>query len=86
MSWLASNVRNLYNQSYPPAPTFTEEDVPSQQGKVFVVTGGNAGVGFELIKLLYPTGATVYMASRSQVSRNDEVPITCLLQASNTIS
>ncbi|THV54576.1 hypothetical protein BGAL_0024g00410 [Botrytis galanthina] len=49
----------------PPAPLFTEKDIPSQKGKVFIVTGGNQGVGFELIKMLYPTDATIYMASRS---------------------
>ncbi|KAF7932988.1 uncharacterized protein EAE97_008755 [Botrytis byssoidea] len=49
----------------PPAPLFTGKDIPSQKGKVFIVTGGNQGVGFELIKMLYPTDATIYMASRS---------------------
>ncbi|KAL3477563.1 NAD(P)-binding protein [Aspergillus californicus] len=61
-----ASLRNLYTQFYPPSPGFTEKDVPSQQGRVFIVTGGNAGVGFELCKLLYGTGATVYMASRSE--------------------
>ncbi|KAK1990578.1 NAD(P)-binding protein [Colletotrichum falcatum] len=58
--------RNWRTQHYPPKPTFTEEHVGPQNGRVFIVTGGNAGVGFELIKLLYTTGATVYMASRSK--------------------
>ncbi|GKT91518.1 short-chain dehydrogenase protein [Colletotrichum tofieldiae] len=46
----------------PPPPTFTEKDVlpGSQVGKVFIVTGGNSGLGRELVKLLYPTGATIY--------------------------
>jgi NAD(P)-dependent dehydrogenase (short-subunit alcohol dehydrogenase family) len=56
-SWLS--------QTYPPARTFSEDDIPRQTGKVFIITGGNSGVGLELIKLLYPTGATIYMASRS---------------------
>ena len=55
-----------WTQFYPPSPTFTESDVTSQAGKVFIITGGNSGVGFELIRMLYPTGATIYMASRSQ--------------------
>ncbi|KAF7899680.1 hypothetical protein EAF00_004016 [Botryotinia globosa] len=50
---------------FPPAPSFTEKDIPSQKGKVFIVTGGNQGVGFELINMLYPTDATIYMTSRS---------------------
>jgi hypothetical protein len=63
-----AGIRNLRKQWFPPAPKFTEKNVPSQKGKVFIVTGGNAGVGYALIKLLYSTGATIYMASRSKVS------------------
>ncbi|KAH8701702.1 hypothetical protein BGW36DRAFT_394529 [Talaromyces proteolyticus] len=58
-------------QFWPPAPTFTEKDVNSQAGLVFIVTGGNQGVGLELIKMLYPSGAMIYMASRSR-SRAEE--------------
>lgn len=57
---------SMMTQYWPPSPTFTEKDVPSQEGRVFIVTGGNQGVGLELIKMLYPTGAVIYMASRSQ--------------------
>jgi NAD(P)-dependent dehydrogenase (short-subunit alcohol dehydrogenase family) len=56
----------MVTQYWPPPPTFTEKDVPSQEGRVFIVTGGNQGVGLELIKLLYHTGAVIYMASRSK--------------------
>lgn len=59
-------LRNVISQWYPSAPSFTERDVPDQTGRVFLVTGGNAGIGFELCKLLYGTGATVYMTSRSK--------------------
>ncbi|KAJ5169423.1 Glucose/ribitol dehydrogenase [Penicillium coprophilum] len=54
--------------AYPPAPAFTEANAPpgSQTGRVFVVTGGIAGVGLEPCRILYASGATVYMASRSQ--------------------
>lgn len=41
-----------------------------KRGKVFIVTGGNQGVGFELCKMLRGTGATVYIASRSKVIIN----------------
>jgi NAD(P)-dependent dehydrogenase (short-subunit alcohol dehydrogenase family) len=57
-----------WDQIYPPKPTFTEKDVPpgSQVGKVFMVTGANQGIGYELVKLLYHTGATIYLAGRSE--------------------
>jgi hypothetical protein len=61
------------SQWFPPTPSFTEVNLPSQKGKVFIVTGGNAGVGYELCKILYTTGAIIYMASRSKVI------LTCLL-------
>lgn len=58
---------SIRSQWFPPTPSFTEEDLSSQEGKVFIVTGGNAGVGYELCKILYATGALIYMASRSKV-------------------
>ncbi|CAI7569788.1 unnamed protein product [Penicillium glandicola] len=63
-----SSLRATLTQAYPPAPAFTEANTPpgSQNGRVFIVTGGNAGIGLELCKILYASGATVYMASRSQ--------------------
>lgn len=33
--------------------------------QVFIVTGGNSGCGFELVKLLYQKNGTVYVAGRS---------------------
>jgi len=57
---------SFLSQFWPPAPEFTEKDLTSQTGRVFIVTGGNQGVGLELIKMLYPTGAKIYMASRSK--------------------
>jgi NAD(P)-dependent dehydrogenase (short-subunit alcohol dehydrogenase family) len=52
-------------QLFPSNPTFTENDVPSLQGKVFIVTGGTAGVGLELAKMLYSKNGAVYIACRS---------------------
>ncbi|CAD6588425.1 MAG: hypothetical protein ASARMPREDX12_003325 [Alectoria sarmentosa] len=53
-------------QFFPGNPTFTEKDITDLKGKVFMVTGGNSGLGFELVKMLYCKGAKVYMASRTQ--------------------
>lgn len=37
---------SLWQQFFPPAPSFTEKDVVpgSQVGKVFIITGANAGI------------------------------------------
>ncbi|KAI9852089.1 MAG: hypothetical protein M1838_001886 [Thelocarpon superellum] len=57
---------NFFSQSWPPKPSFTEQSLSSLQGKVFIVTGGASGVGFELVKLLYQKEGTVYVAGRSE--------------------
>lgn len=49
-----------------PAPAFTEQNLPDQTGRVFIVTGGYAGVGKELSKILYQKNGTVYIAGRSK--------------------
>lgn len=53
-------------QLFPSAPSFTEKDVPNLKGKVYLVTGSNTGIGFELVKILYAAQARVYMASRTE--------------------
>ncbi|RAK82732.1 NAD(P)-binding protein [Aspergillus fijiensis CBS 313.89] len=55
-----------FSQFFPPRPTFTLADVPSQQGKIIIVTGGSSGIGLELVNMLYSKGATVYIAGRSE--------------------
>lgn len=47
-------------------PPLTEKNLPSQAGKVFIVTGGYAGVGLELCKILYAAHGIVYVAGRSE--------------------
>jgi len=42
-----------------------ERDMPDMTGKVMVVTGSNAGIGFESIKYLLKAGAKVYALSRT---------------------
>lgn len=54
-----------YTQLFPPKPEFTEQNIPSLEGKVFIITGGNSGIGFEIAKILYSRGGTVYIAGRS---------------------
>ena len=74
----------LFGQLFPGKPTFTADDIPSQSGKVFMVTGGNAGLGYELVKILYSKGATVYMAGRSRSKVQDAIKIITSETASST--
>src|SRR3954451_15500711 len=43
---------------------WTVDDIPSQQGRVAVVTGTNSGLGFVTARELARAGATVVMTSR----------------------
>lgn len=43
---------------------FTAADVPSQAGRTLVITGGNAGIGFEAARVLVQKGARVVIAGR----------------------
>lgn len=52
---------------------FTEADVPNQSGKTFIVTGANAGVGFELSRVLAAQGARVLLGCREQTRANDAI-------------
>lgn len=53
-------------QTFPPKPKFTEQNLPDLQGKVYIVTGSNTGVGKELARILYSKNAKVYIAARSK--------------------
>lgn len=59
-----------WSQFFPPQPSLTEASLPSQKGKVFIVTGGYSGVGYELVTILYRAGAKVYLAGRSEEKAN----------------
>lgn len=61
-----AKVADIVDQWFPPKPTYTEASVPRQDGRVFIITGGNSGIGLALTKLLYPKGAKIYLACRSE--------------------
>ncbi|KIW35059.1 uncharacterized protein PV07_01782 [Cladophialophora immunda] len=48
-----------------PRLTWTPDSLPSLEGRTYVVTGGNAGIGRWTVHHLALHGATVYMTSRS---------------------
>jgi len=52
---------------------FTEADVPDQSGKCFIVTGANAGVGFEIARVLAARGARVLLGCREQTRAQDAI-------------
>ncbi|UKZ79675.1 hypothetical protein TrVFT333_007435 [Trichoderma virens FT-333] len=57
--------RQTVSEFFPPPPVFTEKDLPSLSGKAYLITGGAAGIGKELARILFSAGATVYIAGRS---------------------
>jgi NAD(P)-dependent dehydrogenase (short-subunit alcohol dehydrogenase family) len=45
------------------------------KGKVFLVTGGNAGIGREMVKFIAEKGGTIYMFCRSETRAKEAVAI-----------
>lgn len=43
---------------------WTKENIPDQKGKIAIVTGANAGIGYETALALYEAGAQVVLACR----------------------
>ncbi|KAH8151408.1 uncharacterized protein LAJ45_04612 [Morchella importuna] len=62
---MAAALYQTYTEMLPPTPELTEKSLPDLSGKVYIVTGGASGVGFELCKILYFKNSTVYIAGRS---------------------
>ncbi|TCD65870.1 hypothetical protein EIP91_002132 [Steccherinum ochraceum] len=56
----------LLSQTFPPKAKFSVDQIPDQTGKVFIVTGGNKGVGYHTVKALLQHNGKVYIASRSK--------------------
>ncbi len=54
-----------------PKPDWSLADMPSQSGRIFLVTGGTSGMGYEDAKALAAAGARVVIAARNP-QRGDE--------------
>ncbi|KAF4634456.1 hypothetical protein G7Y89_g3662 [Cudoniella acicularis] len=54
-----------WGEMSPPSTAFTEENIPSQERRVFLITGGSAGIGYEVAKILYHLNRRVYITSRN---------------------
>jgi len=71
---MAAAISSFFRQStWIPTPELTEKNLPSQAGRVFIVTGGYAGIGYELSKILYQHNGTVYVAGRSAEKGNKAI-------------
>ncbi|CCA76354.1 related to Oxidoreductase, short-chain dehydrogenase [Serendipita indica DSM 11827] len=66
-------VCKLLAEFAPGTPQWKVEDIPDLTGKVAIVTGGNAGIGYEIVKALLTKHAKVYLTSRS--TTNGEVAV-----------
>jgi retinol dehydrogenase-12 len=64
---------SVFEQSFPPRPTWSVNDIPDLTGKVVLVTGGNAGVGKETVKQLLLHNAKIYLAARSAQKANEAI-------------
>lgn len=67
---LSALVSGLFTVGYAlaqsaPDPEWSADDIPSQAGRIFLVTGGTSGMGFEDAKALAAVGARVVIAARN---------------------
>lgn len=44
---------------------------------MFIITGGNAGVGLQLVKILYRANAKIYIAGRSEQRVTEAIEVVC---------
>ncbi|KAI1867193.1 uncharacterized protein JN550_007245 [Neoarthrinium moseri] len=75
----------IWTQIFPPrngAP-LTERNLPSQAGRVFIVTGRSSGLGYELSRIFYGLGGKVYILTRSK-GRAEEAMAKIRAHNSNT--
>ncbi len=62
-----------WRETFPPSPTFTEADIADQFGRVFIITGGSSGCGYEVAKAIYWLNGRVYIAGRSEKNAEDAI-------------
>jgi NAD(P)-dependent dehydrogenase (short-subunit alcohol dehydrogenase family) len=65
---------------------FEPSSLPSLEGRVFIVTGGNTGVGYATCLALVTKGARVYMGARSPAKAEEAIATIKSLQPKADIS
>ncbi|KAI0794530.1 NAD(P)-binding protein [Fomes fomentarius] len=63
---LKGQAKLLQQSLHLPKSKFTPDQLPDLSGRIMLVTGGNTGIGKEIIKELLKHNAKVYMAARSR--------------------
>ena len=56
---------HFYDESRPPKARWGTDDIPDLLGKVMLVTGANAGIGYATARVLLEKNAKVYITCRS---------------------
>ncbi|KAG9086068.1 hypothetical protein FS749_003926 [Ceratobasidium sp. UAMH 11750] len=64
------NLPSILEQTFPPAPRWSVDQIPDLAGQIMIVTGGNSGIGYETCKALLAKNAKVYMAARCPKKAN----------------
>ncbi|PZP84660.1 MAG: short-chain dehydrogenase [Azospirillum brasilense] len=56
-----------------PKPDWSLSDMPSQQGRIVLITGGSSGIGYEAAKAIAGGGARVIIASRNEARAQEAI-------------
>ena len=62
---------NPFSRLFPPHVTLTEQNLPSQKRKVFIVTGDYYDIGYELVEIIFRAGGIVYVAGSSEAKAQE---------------
>ncbi|EIW80515.1 NAD(P)-binding protein [Coniophora puteana RWD-64-598 SS2] len=60
------NFISFVSELFPPAVTYSSDDMPDMAGKVILITGANVGIGKEIARILLLKNAKVYIAARDK--------------------
>ncbi|KAE8142952.1 short-chain dehydrogenase [Aspergillus pseudotamarii] len=76
--------KRIWPQVFPAKAALTSATVPSQVGRVVIITGSTAGIGLALTRIYYDAGATVYMAARNETKAHAAIQAVTTTSTSQT--